>query len=165
MAREGCPSGIATAKPKREQWAIEELWDIVVEADPDGSVEETPYRGVYLLYAEPRRLARVASRSTPAFVKSLIVTDRCLRIPSEAEELRGLLVGTCLGGLHLRGDSKIVLRLLEERGIRRHHGECRDKHGFIEGVGGIVLVALGEARHCGYCCRLVIDTGLLGGSP
>ncbi len=137
----------------------------MVEADPDGSVEETPYRGVYLLYAGPWRLARIASRSTPAFVKSLVVTSRCLRIPSGVENLRVLLEGACLGSLHLRGNSKILLRLLEETGIHRNRSTCRGNTGFIEGVDDIVLVALGEARHCGYCCRLIIDTGLLGSSP
>ena len=164
MARvEGCPAGVVTAKPGRERWAFEEAWDIAVEADPNGRVEETRFRGVYLVYADPLRLARLLLKASPAFIKSFIVSAKCIPLdkgePDRVLDALKNYADSCAIEARLRGEARILAGILEHSPLQRITGEYTcTVH--IEGVDFYLLVAKGVARDCGFGCRLIIDEAL-----
>ena len=166
-----CPAGLATAKPGREGWAWEELWDLAIEADPNGLVGKSGFRGVFLIYANPNALARVAIRSTLAFVKRLVITSKCILLPTEApiarlasllEEIRASSIGACIT-VSLRGSSKElvdVVRWSVPGGVQNRRS-CIG-HVVIESVNDLVLIARADTtRSCGPSCSLYIDRGLV----
>jgi len=167
MAAEGCPGGIATAKPGREGWAYEELWDLAVEADGSGTVERTRYRGVYLLYASPVKLVSVARSDNLAFVRKLIISSKCYKIKQlNKSDIVNYFSNRmdepgCVD-LRLRGKSKdLIVEYNKRMGaeVRKARKPC-NRMVVVEGVDDIIIVAVGKVASCGPYCTLVIDEDL-----
>ncbi|MEB3816715.1 MAG: hypothetical protein LRS46_02060 [Desulfurococcales archaeon] len=155
MAGKKRPSGVATAKPGRERWALEELWDIVTEADPGGVVAETRFRGVYLLLSDPRLLARAFTQATPAFVKMVLITPRYISLRHGLQG--GLKLESCSDvRLRLRGSSKY-----SEGAIAALLSGAEKCIVYAEGVDDIIFIARGHPRTCGHGCTLILDESLL----
>jgi len=148
-----CPTAVIVAKPGRVRWALEEAWDLAVLLE--GSVEETPYAGVFVIRAPLswRDAAGALARAPKsAFIARIVVPGACGSVDApprvEVPPRARLIVA-------LRGASKTVdlAALLGGRipfNVRRSHTVVD-----VEGVDRVVSVTVGRARSCGYGCLLV----------
>jgi len=157
-----CPAGVVVAKEKRWSWAVEEAMDLA--AWVGGRVEETPYRGVILVYdASPEELASVLANLRMAFISRITLTKGCTRLGEDPTPiiLNALdRVGDRVDvRFYLRGKSKeydlrsIVERVIMERGVvpRRRSQEAL----ILEGFDDFVVFGWGRKRSCGYRCVYV----------
>jgi len=157
-----CPAGVVIAKEKRWKWAAEEAADLA--AWVGGRVEETPFRGVILVYGpDPKELASVLTNLRMAFISRITLVKGCVGLYEDPTPIvvRGI---TGLGNrvdvrFYLRGRSKgspvrsVIERVLNERGVLVRR---RSKDAFIvEGFDDFVVFGWGRKRSCGYDCVYV----------
>jgi len=157
-----CPAGVVVAKERRWGWAAEEAMDLA--AWVGGRVEETPYRGVLLVYApDPGRLASVLTNLRMAFISRITLAKECTTPNTDFAPI----VSRALAELgdrvdvrfYLRGRSKaspvrsIVERVISKEGIivRRRAQEAL----VVEGFDDFVVFGWGRKRSCGYGCVYV----------
>jgi hypothetical protein len=131
-------------------------------------VEETRFRGVYLVYAPPGGLARLVLRDYLAFVKRIVISEKCIIIPPNAgsspqlwEILQLESVRNGCVEAHLRGLSRRLLGGIMERDSSKGCEETL----VVEGVDEIVLWALARELPCGDDCRILVDRAVLRGVP
>ena len=158
---------VITARPGRESWAAEEALDTIYPADPEARLVKTGFPGVFIL--DTRLGAHEISARYSLFTHAFIsfITPGLIEASGPPEP-------SCLGVLleHVReytasvdirvkarGASKhyrlqsMVARVIRDAGLRPSRGS--EWLLSVEGVGSLVLVAVGLRRSCGPSCTLV----------
>jgi hypothetical protein len=163
-----CPKAVVTSKPKRERWALEEIWDTVFEIDYTCKVYETKFKGVYIIEtkADPVTLAKAFMRYTHAFISTVIPSTTCIKI-SESErllELLGSIIERTLSNmkvkilLRLRGRSKNLVESLTRSLSKFNIVETPQyNHTFlvIDGVDDLIFISKGVFHSCGPRCYVL----------
>ena len=173
-----CPAAVAVAKPRRDSWLVEELYDTLFTGDPGARVVRTRFPGVLLVYSslEPARLVPLFRRVEHSFLQRLVPAQRCIAEASPGdperlvEELARLLAAAEVKEAKLlavmRGAGKEVYggsRSLEQAMARAGVKPSRRAHRYVvalESVDRLLVAAAGITRGCGLGCILVDFTPL-----
>ncbi len=154
-----CPALLVTAMPGRDSWALEELLDTVVEADPMAKVEATRYRGTFLVRSslDPARLARRFLAYTHAFVARVVPVLWCGPL-EELDQASWVSARYPGAALDVRAREPLKDRLTEALvrqtlGVR---GQGAEYVIDIENVDEVVLVSAGRLRSCGPHCVVLV---------
>ena len=172
------PRAVATSKPKRETWMIEELYDTLIGNGLEAKIVKTRYPGVVLVYTslEPEKLAKIVYSNYHAFMKRFTPAMSLLN-PSKSvnnltrrflAELQSHLdniisLGAKNTGVNLivsiRGDIKYhINRQLIENIILDHNMPINRRSNImlvVESVDSIAFIASGITRYCGPGCITV----------
>ena len=170
------PKAVATSKPKRETWMIEELYDTLIGGGLDAEIVKTRYPGVVLVYtnAEPARLSKIVYSSYHAFMKRFTPAMSLVHIEELHSELAHTIVinninshidniirlGARRYGVNLivalRGVSKdyVDRRLIENKLLSNNIHTSRRSNIVlvIESVDQFIFIASGITRYCGPGC-------------
>ncbi len=172
------PKAVATSKPKRETWMIEELYDTLIGGGLHAEIVKTRYPGVVLVYAniEPARLSKMVYSNYHAFMKRFTPAMSLIHIKNQDEILHSAIIngidehlnntirlGAKKYGVNLivalRGVSKshINKQLVEDRLLRSNIRTNRRSSIMliIESVDEFVFIASGITRYCGPGCVTV----------
>ncbi|MCE4628271.1 MAG: hypothetical protein F7C34_03880 [Desulfurococcales archaeon] len=156
-----CPRAVATARPGREAWALEEVLDALAP-EPDAVAVETGYPGVFgvISSSPPCRLASLFMGWEYSFVRSIVVAEKCGPCES-GERLAGLVAGACPRRarflFRLRGPCKGAFDP-REAASRAGVSEARGSRYVlaVEGVGGWVIASCGVAVERPYGALVVV---------
>jgi len=172
-----CPAAVAVAKPRRDSWLVEELYDTLFPGDPGARVERTRFPGVLLVYTslEPSRLVALIRRAEHGFLQRLVPAQRCIpnAAPGDPERLVAELASLLAAGgvsqatliASLRGEGKRLAggrRSLEEAMARAGVRPARRaRHAVaVESVDTLIVAAAGITRGCGLGCTLIDHTSI-----
>ena len=175
MPAQGCmpvPEGetvvLATAKPGRHAWALEEVLDTVYPIDPDPRAEDAGFEGfiVVKVSAPPRRVSPRIKSSTYAFLSFITIAMVECEGASRSEVLEavGRLASLARGErvrlrVKLRGEGKLVAsRSLVEEAVRSAGARpSRDARLalVVESAGPRFYLTIGTTVPCGGSCTYV----------
>ena len=172
------PKAVATSKPKRETWMIEELYDTLIGGGLYAEIVKTRYPGVVLVYAniEPARLSKIVysnyhafmKRFTPAMSLIHLETRSKLSYSTIIDEINKHIDNTIRLGakkhgvniiVALRGISKSYIdkQLIENKLLSSNIRANRRSNILliIESVDEFIFMASGITRYCGPGCVTV----------
>jgi hypothetical protein len=160
-----CPKAVVTSKPKREWWAKQEILDAVA-IDETARVEETIFRGIYLVYSDlsSHGIYELFRAFEYSFIKRIIIVDKCIgcsrkdlesyirSIKNSIEDkvcVRGRLRGSCKKVL----DESTVDSIISSFGkhVTRKASLCLD----VESFDSFLVVSVGHVRPCNFECEIL----------
>ncbi|MCS7107127.1 MAG: hypothetical protein NZ902_03375 [Acidilobaceae archaeon] len=159
---------LAVAKPQREGWLLEELYDLLAPMDESAKVERSEFHDVLLVLSErlqPSEICRAAQRMEFSFMSRLVPAMRVVKAAGRAELLSALQAlvpsGKRLGLMvSLRGRGKELVRVgeLAEYLKARQNSLSRQSREVVvvESVGDLFVLSYGITLRCGLGCTLVV---------
>ncbi|MEN2999394.1 MAG: hypothetical protein ABDH61_02325 [Acidilobaceae archaeon] len=159
---------LAIAKPQRESWLLEELYDLLVPLDEDVKVERSGFRDVLLVLSarlQPREICRAAQLMEFSFMSRLVPGTKVARA-TRPEELYRALEPLLPSGrrlklmVSLRGRGKEVVREEELERYVSSRGNLLSRQSrevlVVESIGEVFVLSYGITHKCGLSCTLVV---------
>ncbi|MEN2999487.1 MAG: hypothetical protein ABDH61_02800 [Acidilobaceae archaeon] len=159
---------VAIAKPQRERWLLEELYDLLIPLDEDARVERSGFRDVLLVLSSrlrPHEISNAAQQLEFSFMSRLVPSTSIVRA-GRREELFESLEPLLPSGrklkliVSLRGRGKEVVAEGELEALVRFRGNLLSRQSqevlVVESLGEVFVISFGITRRCGLSCTVVV---------
>ncbi|MCX8195916.1 MAG: hypothetical protein N3F67_02415 [Acidilobaceae archaeon] len=161
---------IAVAKPQRESWLTEELYDLLLPLDEEARVERSSFRDVLLVISARLSAAQISAaalRQEFSFMARLVPALLIVKASRSEEVLEAIRRVAPRGPVRLmvslRGRGKGVASEEAIAGSLRSAGVQLDRRAAeaiaVESVDELFVISYGITRKCGLSCTLLVITG------